>query len=239
MWKIKDTEIQHAKSPCLPTKAKISNKFSLPKFKELFKNNLGAVLTSVTSPPSLSSLSSTTSTTPNYSFFMTDDIYGHLSSRLANMPKIAKGYTQDCFGKPYKSRTAILEIKRTIRNFLVTSKFPNRILIIPGLRGVGKTTLLFQIYNHIVSEERVPSERVLNISMEQAATVNAAIQNIVTAYEERVLGRRIESVEDKIFLHLLYTLPLDSPSLKHEAYDTPYCRGALGAAISVSGKVGV
>jgi flagellar hook-basal body complex protein FliE len=48
---------------CLPSSSKISNQFKLPKFKDLFKDNLGSALTSVTSTSSTSSTMSTMSTT--------------------------------------------------------------------------------------------------------------------------------------------------------------------------------
>ena len=51
-------------------------------------------------------------------------------------------------GKDKKPKRGIFQpVAREIRNFL-QSKIQKNVIIIPGLRGIGKTTLLFQIYDH-------------------------------------------------------------------------------------------
>ena len=47
--------------------------------------------------------------------------------------------------KKFKLREEYYEIKRNVDDFL-EGEDNNRYIILPGLRGVGKTTLIYQIY---------------------------------------------------------------------------------------------
>ena len=50
------------------------------------------------------------------------------------------------------TRLELNEIKRQIDNF-IDEKYANRFIVIPGLRGVGKTTLLFQTYEYLFKKK--------------------------------------------------------------------------------------
>ena len=70
-----------------------------------------------------------------------DLILGYLINQIALLPSLAKQYTQ---GKAM--RISFLKLRSIADKFIKTG-VSERIVLMPGLRGVGKTTLLFQIYN--------------------------------------------------------------------------------------------
>ncbi len=72
-----------------------------------------------------------------------DLLIGYLSQQIALLPAMSKQYTQ---GK--LSRISFLQLKSIATKF--TQNIPSeRLILMPGLRGVGKTTLLFQTYEEI------------------------------------------------------------------------------------------
>ena len=57
----------------------------------------------------------------------------------------------------------------------------NQWIIIPGLRGIGKTTLLARLYNHpLLMEEKISR---FYFSLEQLSLTNASIYDLVEAYK--------------------------------------------------------
>ncbi len=70
-----------------------------------------------------------------------------------------------------------------------------RWMILAGLRGMGKTTLLAQAYQHLL-ESGVPRNRILFLSVEDSIRkLNGSIDELMTAYE-KVIGRTLESLGD-------------------------------------------
>ncbi|MCL2687748.1 MAG: AAA family ATPase [Methanobrevibacter sp.] len=65
-----------------------------------------------------------------------------------------------------KYRSVFLKLKMHIDNFL-KGHVENRFIILPGLRGVGKSTLIFQIYDYLVNEIKIESDRILYLSTDQ------------------------------------------------------------------------
>jgi len=68
--------------------------------------------------------------------------------------------------KKLESRHVYLKLKMHIDKFL-NGYVENRFIIMPGLRGVGKSTLIFQLYNYLLKEKKISSNRILYISTDQ------------------------------------------------------------------------
>ena len=65
--------------------------------------------------------------------------------------------------KKFKLREEYYEIKRNIDDFL-EGEDNNRYIILPGLRGVGKTTLIYQIYEYLLKEKNIKQNQILYLS---------------------------------------------------------------------------
>lgn len=57
------------------------------------------------------------------------------------------------------------ELKKYIDEFIEGKKI-NRFIVLPGIRGVGKTTLLYQVYEYLIKEKNIPINQVLYTSCE-------------------------------------------------------------------------
>ncbi|MBI5230463.1 MAG: ATP-binding protein [Candidatus Magasanikbacteria bacterium] len=101
-----------------------------------------------------------------------------------------KSYAQDEQGKKYPQRNIYTKIDKYLKDFLHNSEARDRWLIIPGLRGVGKTTILAQLFlNHY---QEVDHQRMLYISLDEVVNVlGSSLKDVLSAYE-KILGESFE-----------------------------------------------
>src|SRR3989338_3904316 len=92
----------------------------------------------------------------------------YLQERVNSAPALAKEYTENA---PFE-RTVLFRILKFVNSFIEYQQGSDaRIIILYGLRGIGKSTLLFQIYNRMRSgklfgfganpAKQVPQENIL------------------------------------------------------------------------------
>ncbi len=75
----------------------------------------------------------------------------------------------------------------------------SKIILLPGLRGTGKTTLLSQVYLYLIEDLKISKNRVLFISMDEASKLlGSGIYEIIKAYEE-ILGERLVSLKKEVY----------------------------------------
>jgi len=58
------------------------------------------------------------------------------------------------------------KIKKYLDDFL-NDKEGHNFIVMPGLRGVGKTTILFQLYDYLINEKKVHHKNLLYVSMDK------------------------------------------------------------------------
>ena len=77
----------------------------------------------------------------------------------------------------------------------------NRFIVLPGLRDVGKTTLLFQIYEYLLKEKEITSQNILYFSCDRLKkTGNVDIFTIITSYLETYHNSLIETLSYPVFI---------------------------------------
>lgn len=64
------------------------------------------------------------------------------------------------------NRIEFYEFKQYVDEFLI-KETKNRFFVMPGLRGVGKTTLIYQIYNYILNEKNISKDRILFLDLDR------------------------------------------------------------------------
>ncbi|RLI92950.1 MAG: hypothetical protein DRO89_01140 [Candidatus Altiarchaeales archaeon] len=64
----------------------------------------------------------------------------------------------------------------------------NRVIVLPGLRGVGKTTLMLQIYKYLYLTKQIEQDRILYFSAvdELKEYLGAKISEVIGVYVESV-----------------------------------------------------
>lgn len=127
-----------------------------------------------------------------------DNALGYLERQISTLEDVAVRETRYSNTKTeYAYRPIYFRLKGRVKQFL-DDEYSNNI-VMPGLRGVGKTVLLFQIYNEF--KENFDEAQLLYLTCDTlTGPVNSSLEETLDVYEKRVLGKRIENLDSKILL---------------------------------------
>lgn len=129
-----------------------------------------------------------------------EEILKYVQNQLVQAPFRLEHYIQNDSGWKYPMRNIFIKIDQYLRNFLNISNSQERWIIIPGLRGVGKTTVLAQLYfKHF---QAIGQQRILYISLDDTVNVlNSSLKDALLAYEE-ILGESFERLTKPVFIFI-------------------------------------
>ena len=105
-------------------------------------------------------------------------------------------------GQKLNKRNEFNEIKGYIDEFL--NGYPsNRFIVMPGLRGVGKTTLLYQFYDYLLNTKNVSSNNILFVSFDQLnKIVETDILEMVEIYLENKFNSSLRRLNEEVFIFI-------------------------------------
>src|SRR3989344_4821951 len=129
-----------------------------------------------------------------------EEILKHIQNQLVQAPFRLKSYIQYEQGKKYPQRNIYDKVDQYFRDFLNKTNTQDRWIIIPGLRGVGKTTILAQLFlNHY---QEADDRRMLYISLDEVVNVlGSSLKDVLTAYE-KIIGESFEKLIQPIFIFI-------------------------------------
>lgn len=131
-----------------------------------------------------------------------DKLRGFLNRVVQTTEELGNQKTKSNAGFSFPSRSYFLSAEKYVRLFL-EKKINQRIILLPGLRGIGKTTLLFQLYNHLLNVKKIPKERLLYIDAgELKNNIGGKMNDLFKIYEEVYLKNPLEMVEDPLFIFI-------------------------------------
>lgn len=122
----------------------------------------------------------------------------YLQNQLNRAPAVLKNQAQDEQGNKYLTRNMFIRVQKLINDFIGGQK-EVRMVSIPGLRGVGKTTLLAQLFLEFFP--RYPKD-MLYIPADQV--VNELGADLYTVFEEyqKILGVAFEKLDRNLFIFI-------------------------------------
>jgi hypothetical protein len=88
-----------------------------------------------------------------------NSIYNFLQNQITDTPLSLNNELFN-MGKKFNHRDEFNEITPFIDEFLEGNNV-NRYIVLPGLRGVGKTTILFQVYDYLLNQKNINPEEVV------------------------------------------------------------------------------
>ena len=129
-----------------------------------------------------------------------DEILKYVQNQLVQAPFRLKSYTQDEQGKKYPQRNIYVKVDKYFRDFLHNPNARDHWIIIPGLRGVGKTTILAQLFlNH---QQEVDDRRMLYVSLDEVVNVlGSSLKDVLSAYE-KIIGESFEKLTKPVFIFI-------------------------------------
>ena len=102
--------------------------------------------------------------------------------------------------KKFNRRSDYYNIIDYIDKFLKGESI-NRFLVLPGLRDVGKTTILFQVYEYLLKEKNINQQNILYFSCDRLRrTGEADIFDVVNYYCETFHNSIIETLTQPVFI---------------------------------------
>jgi len=102
--------------------------------------------------------------------------------------------------KQFNKRSDYNIMIKYVDNFL-DGKNINRFLVLPGLRDVGKTTILFQVYEYLLKEKGVSPQNILYLSCDRLKKMgNIDIFDIISSYCETYHNSIPETISEPIFI---------------------------------------
>lgn len=120
----------------------------------------------------------------------------YVQSQLVRSMDRLRPYVQSSSNFDLPTRNAFIRFSMGIKNFLGGQR-EERWSVMPGLSGVGKTTILAQIYFRFRSV--FAPNHILFVSMDEASLLGFTLNDLLSAYEA-VLGSSFESVTSPILL---------------------------------------
>ncbi len=119
--------------------------------------------------------------------------------KLSEAPKLVETHLKHIHGH----RNAYFELKKHADNFMKDENSENaeRLIVLPGLRGVGKTTIVFQIYNYLTNEKKIPHDRILYFSADELkAYLDKKILDVIDTFIRYIHRTSPTYLEEKLFI---------------------------------------
>ncbi|MFA5431832.1 MAG: AAA family ATPase [Candidatus Paceibacterota bacterium] len=125
------------------------------------------------------------------------ELQEYIQSQIVQSPKRLKGLADDVDGNPLFKRKVFSDLYKYADDFLKNSSEP-RIIVMPGLRGTGKTTLLAQLFLSLSGDNITK----MYLSTEEAIKrFDVDLWDIIESYED-IIGKHIEDFDSPLFLFL-------------------------------------
>jgi len=125
------------------------------------------------------------------------ELQEYIQTQITQAPKKLKGLTNDLQGKLLFKRSVFLVLQKYANDFLEKGTEP-RIIVMPGLRGTGKTTLLAQLFLSLPNENITK----LYLSVDEAVKrFDVSLWDVIENYE-MLIGKHIEETENPLILFL-------------------------------------
>ena len=104
-------------------------------------------------------------------------------------------------GRKLPSRTMTVLIQKRVKDFLTNSSTAERWIVVPGLRGVGKTTITAQTYLWIESSVGQKVNQIYISLDEVVERFDSNLADVLDAYQS-VLGATFESLKQPTFIFI-------------------------------------
>lgn len=130
---------------------------------------------------------------------MNDQLTRYIQRQLLLGESIMRSKNKNGRGRTLPTRTMIVLVQKYIRDFLLKKPGTKRWVILPGLRGVGKTTLLAQSYLWLINQADDKINIIYASLDEVVEKVGSDLSELLDEYE-RLLGQSFEQLDKPTFI---------------------------------------
>ena len=102
--------------------------------------------------------------------------------------------------KNFNKSVEYFKVKKYLDEYM-GGNLDKRFIVLPGLRGVGKTTILFQLYDYLLNTKEIKSKNLLYLSMDQVISYfETNLLNVIDIYLEEIHKVDKISLKENIFI---------------------------------------
>ncbi|MFW5846883.1 MAG: ATP-binding protein [Nanoarchaeota archaeon] len=132
-----------------------------------------------------------------------EKLLNYIRSKLAEAPQLVKN-NLEINGDKLKFRRGYWRLKKYVDDFLLGEKsgsITKRLVLLPGLRGVGKTTLVYQIYDYLINFKKIEQERVLYFSADELNSyLGENTLDVIHSFIEEIHDTTLINLDKEIFI---------------------------------------
>ena len=122
----------------------------------------------------------------------------YITNLLKTNPKIVEN-NLNYNDKKFNKKKEYYQLKEHIDTFL-EKESDDRFFIMPGLRGVGKTTIIYQLFSYLLNEKQIPKNRILYLNLENLKDVpNFNIKEYIDVFLKDV-NEAYPTVKNQVFI---------------------------------------
>ena len=128
-----------------------------------------------------------------------EELSNYVFAKLAEAQKLAQDNIK-IDNTTFEYRKTYYHLEKYIDEFL-NGYIENRFIIMPGLRGIGKTTILFQIYEYLRIEKGIEEDRILYISADELNTyLGARLIDAIDVFIKEIHETTPVNLEQELFI---------------------------------------
>lgn len=128
---------------------------------------------------------------------MNKQILDYVQSQIAQAPHRLRSHVTDPAGQVYPQRRIYAKLEKYLQDF-IGRKTEQRWIVVPGLRGIGKTTVFSQLYLNLMPQHDIL--RILYVSLDEVVgLLNSSLAEVLEAYES-ILGQSFERLQEPVFI---------------------------------------
>jgi len=132
-----------------------------------------------------------------------DKLRGYLNRIIQTSPELAESKIKTSDQKYFLIQRNYWKVLEMYINKFFDSSLKQRIVMVPGLRGIGKTTLLFKSYHFLLNTKNIPPERLLYIDAgELRDRIGSNVNELIQIYEETYLEDSLEKMKKPLILFI-------------------------------------
>ena len=126
----------------------------------------------------------------------------YIRKQIYEIPNIINRQTSTEDNMKFNKRDDYYKIQQRIDDF-TEKRNSKRFFVLPGLRGVGKTTLLLQAYEYLLKEKNLSPKDILYISFEEINSLGQTnIKEIIEIYLEKIHNTTPALLDKKVYIFI-------------------------------------
>ncbi len=124
-----------------------------------------------------------------------NELIHYIKSNKVGLKRL-EGETRDECNQLLPQRNAFVLLKKYAKEFFNRGAQP-RMIALSGLRGVGKTTLMWQTARYVYKNH---TKQIFFISVDDLIRLNATLYDVIQVLENHIFRRSLNELEDRIML---------------------------------------